>query len=99
MSVKLADIVGTPNLCAVGELFRLDEISPADFVGREAQIAAAFIDKPLNQISRFRPPRAAIGVDRRGIGMNAGDFEINGPNVIDTRRHGCAEHGNEAAVL
>ena len=46
----------------------LDEILPPQRVGRDAELARGGVDQPLDHIGRLRPPGAAIGVDRHGVG-------------------------------
>jgi hypothetical protein len=51
----------------MGHCLRLDEVPSTQRLGRDADIACRGVNQPLDQIGRFRPAGAAIGVDRQRI--------------------------------
>jgi len=66
---EIARVVDFPGRRRVGHRRRLDQVLAAQRVGRDVEIARRRIDQPLDQIGSFRPARAAIGVDRDGVGV------------------------------
>ena len=63
-------------------------------VGRDAEVARGGIDQPLDHIRRLRPPRAAIGIDRHGVGVDAAHAHMAVRDVVDAGRHAGAEIGD-----
>ena len=63
MAGEIAGVVQTADRGAVGQLVGADEVALADLVASEPELNGAFVDQPLDEIGRFRPPGAAIGVN------------------------------------
>ena len=54
-----------------------DEITRPQCVGCYLQFARGVVDQPLDHIGGFRPARAAIGIDGRGILTSDGIEDVN----------------------
>ena len=73
------------------------EIDAADGVGVHAELARRGIDEALEQISGLRPPGAAIGADRHGVGAHALDVDMDRPDRIKAGDQIGRARRNEAA--
>src|SRR5665213_1055047 len=67
---EIARVVNLAGRCRVGHRFRLDEVLAPQRVRRDVEIARRRIDQSLDQIGCFRPPRAAVGIDRYRVGVS-----------------------------
>ena len=61
----------SPDDAAVGELLARDEVPAPQLDRVEPEVARRPVHQPLDDVDRLRPPGAAIGVDRRGVGEDA----------------------------
>ena len=84
--IDLADGVG------VGQLRRLDVIHLADRARIHADLPRGRIHQPLDDEHSFRPARAAIGADRRGVGHHRLDLVMHQRQIIDAGLHERPEH-------
>ena len=96
MAFRLADVVGAAGRGRIGKL--LDEVDAADFRRAHAALARTGIDQPLDQIGRFRTPRAPIGVDRRGMGENGAHRDVDVLDIVEARRHRDADDRDHRPV-
>ena len=72
-----------------------DEIAPAQFLRRDPEPARGVVDQPLDRIGRLRPPGAAIGVDRHGVGEHALDPDMDRRDRVDAAVHDRARDGRD----
>ena len=79
--VDLADRIG------VGQLRRLDVVHLADRARVDPDLARGGIHQPLDDEHGFRPARAAIGADRRGVGHHRLHFEMHQRQIVDAGLH------------
>ena len=92
---EFADVVGAPCRRRIGHLRRLHEIARPNFFTRDPCFARAGVDQPFQHIGRFRPSRAAIGVDRHRVAYRQPCTRaINLGDVVGPGRHRRAEPGN-----
>ncbi len=69
------------------------EILLAQFGRIDAEFARRDFDQPLDHEGRFRPPRAAIGIDRHGVGVDRIHLAIDRGNVVLARQQRRIEIG------
>jgi len=62
-----------------------DEIAHPEFRRIDAHFTRRYFDQPFDNESRFRPAGAAIGIDRRGVGVDAVDLTIDRGDVVLAR--------------
>ena len=98
VACEIARVVDFSGRRRVRHRLRLDRILAAQRVGRGVEIARRRIDQPLDQIGGLRPPGAAIGVDRNGVGIGRAQPHMGDRNVIGAGRHAGAEPGNVRRV-
>ena len=67
---EVAGVVDLAGRRLVRQRLRLDQVAAAERIGRDVEIVRDGIDRALDQIRGFRPPRAAIGIDRHGVGVD-----------------------------
>ena len=84
--VDLADGVG------VGQLRRLDVVHLADGARVHADLPRGGVHQPLDDEDAFRPARAAIGADRRGVGHHRLDLVMHQRQIVDAGLHERPEH-------
>ena len=82
----------------VGHLIGRNEIAFPDFILRQACFARRRIDQAFENISRFGPSGAAIGVGRRGVAENAADAHMNRWRLVNACQHRCAEIVDVGAI-
>ncbi len=58
-------------------------------------LARRGVDQPLDQVVALRPPGAAIGVDRHGVGEHADDVGVDRLEAVDAGQHAGARHGRD----
>ena len=63
-----------------------DEVAPADLVLVDVQLARRGLDQALDDVGRLGPARAAIRVDRRGVGEHRGHFAVDRRRRVLARR-------------
>ena len=80
----------------IGEGVARDEVPPPDLRPVYPGDARRLIDDALDKISRFRPPGAAIGVDRYGMGEDGLDLAIDHRRRVDPRQEQGVEVGRNA---
>ena len=54
-----------------------DEVAPAQLRRVDLQLARGGLDQALDDVGRLRPSRAAVGIDRRGVGEHRGHFAVD----------------------
>ena len=86
----IAAVVGERHRRGVGEGVVGDEVAPAELHRVDLHLARRAIDEALDDIAGLRAPGAAIGVDRRGVGEDSLDLDID-------RRRGVVA-GEQGAV-
>ena len=67
--VKVAGVIGHDHRRLIREAG--DEVLPAQFGRIDLQLPRRGLHQPLEHEARLGPARAAIGVDRRGVGVDA----------------------------
>src|SRR5262245_28855925 len=72
----IAGIVDAPAGGGIRELGARYEIAPAQLHHVDAELAGAALEQPLVGPGRLRPPRAAIGIDRHGVGIDAAHPQV-----------------------
>ena len=83
------------------------EVLAAELGGVAADFARGDFHQPLHHEGRLRTARAAIGVDRRGVGVDPVHFRIDGGDIVLARqqrrieigRHGRREGGEIGAEI
>ncbi len=78
--VKVADVVGHDDRSLMRELG--DEVLAAQFGRIDLQLPRRRFQHPLEQIARFRPPGAAIGVHRRRVGVDRDHLGIDRRDIV-----------------
>jgi hypothetical protein len=79
----VATVIGERNRRRVGIGVVGDEVAPPQRYRVERHLARGTVDEALHHIAGLWPPSPAIGVDRRGVGENALDLDIDrGGRVI-----------------
>jgi hypothetical protein len=76
-----------------------DEVLSPDLGHIHLECRRPGLDHSLHDVGRLGPPRAAVGVDGRGVGEHAGDLAVDGADGVDAveqrtvqkRRHGRGE--------
>ena len=71
---------------------------PPQRIRRDADFARRGIDQPLDHIGRLRPPGAAIGIDRHGVGEDAAHAHLARRDVVNARRHAGADERDERRI-
>ena len=89
--VIVAGVIGHDHRRLVRE--RLDEIALAQFGGLDAHLPRRHLDQPLDHEGRFRPSGAAIGIDRRGVGVDRVHLAIDLRDVVLARQQRAVEIG------
>jgi hypothetical protein len=84
--VHLTDGIG------IGQLRGLDVVQLADRARIHADLARSRVHQPLDDEHAFRPSRAAIGADRRGVGHDSLDLVVHQRQVIDAGLHERSKH-------
>ena len=92
MCAKAPRIVDLADGVGVGQLRRLDVVHLADGARVHADLARGGVHQPLDDEHAFRPSRAAIGADRRGVGHDRLDLVVHQRQVVDAGLHERAEH-------
>ena len=90
MRGEVAGIVDLSGRGLVGHRLRRNEVLAPDRVRRHAELACRRIDQPFDHISRLRPPGAAIGIDRHGIGEHGAHAAMEGLDVVEPGQHAGA---------
>ena len=72
---------------------RLDEVALAQIRRIDAELARTDLDQPLDHEGRFRPPGAAIRIDRHGVGVDRIDLAIDVRDAVLARQQGRVEIG------
>ena len=74
-----------PTAVACGMALRPDEVASPERHRVDAGLACGGLDQPLHDVVRFRPPRAAIGPGRHGVGEDAAHADGDLRDVVDGR--------------
>ena len=85
--MEIAHIVNLTRHGGVGELIGINEIAPPQIHRVHAQLTRRVIHGAFQRINRLRPARAAIGIDLRGVGVDAAVAEPSGLHVVDPHQH------------
>ena len=100
MGGEVAGIVGAvADRRGVGHRARRDEVAPADLGRRDPGLTRRPIDQALDQVGRLRPPGAAIGIDRHGVGVDAAHPDEHRRGLVDAGQHRGAEIRDVGPVL
>jgi hypothetical protein len=91
--VIVAGVVGHDHRRLMREV--LDEVALAQFRGVDAHFTGAHLGQALDHEGRLRPPGAAIGVDRHGVGVDRVDLAIDLRDRVLTRKQGRVEIGRD----
>ena len=89
----IAAVVFERDLRGVGEVVGRHKVSAPDLCRVDAGDARGLIDYPLHDECRFRPARAAIGVDRNRMREDAVDMAVNCGKVVFARHQRAVEIG------
>ena len=84
---RIAGIVARPPGAGYGKSCARDEIAPRISTASMPSSRAPALDQPLVGPGRLRPARAAIGIDRHGVGVDAAHPQV------EVRRPVEAGHG------
>ena len=84
---EVPDVVHLPRDAAIGEPLLRDEVAPPELDRVEPEVARRPVHQPLDDVDRLRPPGAAVGVDRRGVGEHPLHREERLLHVVDARHH------------
>ena len=76
----VAGVVGETHRRGVRELG--DEVLPADRRGLHLQVARRLLDEPLDDIRGLGPPRAAVGIHRRGVREHRLHLAVDGRRLV-----------------
>ncbi len=99
----IAGIVHPPSRRGIWKFTACDQIAPTHLDHVDAEFASAKLDQPLVGPGRLRTARAAIGVDRHGVGVDAAhpQMEIRGlVEASDRLRIGIAgDAGRKVAEI
>jgi hypothetical protein len=85
--VVVADVVGDAGLGGERERVRLDEVAPADLLGRDPELVRGEIHHPLDAGGGLGPPGAAERADGGGVGHHAERVEPQLGHVVDALGH------------
>ena len=88
---EIAGVVGHDDRRLIRKL--RDKILAAQFRRIDLQLPRRGFHHPFEQIARFGPARAAIGVDRRGVGVDSDDFRVDRRDVVLARQQRRVEIG------
>ena len=100
VAAEIAGVVGAiADRRLVGHLPGLDEVPPPDRFGLRPELARGTVDEALEEVGGLRPPGAAIGVDRHGVGVDAADPHMDQGRAVDPGHHGGAEIGDVGSEL
>ena len=83
---EIAAVVGDAGLHLVRHGGRRNEIAPPDLDRIDADDARRAVEQLLDEIGRLRPPGAAIGRQRRGVGEHGLADGVHRRNLIDAGR-------------
>jgi hypothetical protein len=73
----------------------LHEIAPPDLRWIDPELARGGLDQPLDHVGRLRPPGAAVGVDRRGVGEHCSHLTMDvGRPVLAGEQRGVQDRRN-----
>ena len=84
----LGELAGVVELAGRGlerHLLGRDEVLAPQLDRVDAQLVGRVVHQPLHAVDRFRPPGAAIGVDRHGVGEHALHAVAQHLHVVDAR--------------
>jgi hypothetical protein len=76
----------------VGQLRGLDVVHLADGARVHPDLPGRCVHQPLDDKNAFRPARAAIGTDRRGVGHHRFDLVMHQRQVVHATLHERTEH-------
>ena len=82
---RVAAVVGRGR-GLVGERRLRNQVAPTQLDAVDAGLARRLVDQPLHQIGNARPPRAAVGRRRRGVGEREPVAAIEGGDAVGVRR-------------
>ncbi len=91
--LKLAAIIDAARCRLVGDGSHGYKVFSADFILSDAEFPGSLVHQPLDDIDRFGPSCATIGVDRYCIGENTCAMVIEIGDVIDARHNLYGGHG------
>ncbi len=74
-----------------------DEVLAAEFSRIHLQFARSGFNEAFDQVGGFRAARPAIGIDRRGVGVDRIDLRVDGGDVVLARQQRGVEIGRHAA--
>ena len=83
---EVAAVVGGVGAGLVRHLRRTDEIAPPDLDRIDVDHRRGAIEQPLDQVGRFRPSGAAVGMHRAGVGEHALPHRMQRRHVVDAGR-------------
>ena len=85
--VEIAHVIKLARGAAVGEGVGGDEVLPPELPGVHAKDTRRVVHRPLEREDRLGPPRAPIGIDRRGVGEDPLHVEPRRLAVVDPHQH------------
>jgi hypothetical protein len=83
----VAAVVNQTQRIAIRHRLGHYQVAPAQFEPVEAMPAAGDVDQPFEHEHDLRPPGAAIGRSRGGVGDDTDAAHVRGRDTIDARRH------------
>ena len=80
----------------VRELVGRDEVAPADLRPVHADLRREQVHRPLDDVGRLGPAGAAVGVDERGVRVDAGHLGVDVRDLVAARQDAGVERRGDA---
>ena len=75
-----------------------DEVAAADLGRVHADLGGEHVDRALDQRGRLRAPGAAVGADRRRVGHDRVEVEVDLRDLVDAAGHQAGQHRHQRGV-
>ena len=92
--LEVARIVGQPDRGLERHLVGPDQVAPAQLDPVDAGLGRRLVDQQFEEIFRFRPPGAAIGAGRDGVGEHAFGAVGEQRGLVDADDVAADHHGH-----
>ncbi len=94
-SHRVAGVVFHQHRGLVGIGFLRNDVAPAQFDAVDAHLGRGDVDDAFDHEGRFRPPGAAIGIDRDGVGEDHLDVAVDRRRGVDAPEQRGIEIGRD----
>jgi hypothetical protein len=91
----IAAVVGERDRRGVGKGVVGDEVAPAELCRFDLHLARRTIDEALHDVAGLRAPGAAIGVDRRRVGEDSLDLDMDRGRRVVAGEQGAVTPGRD----